>query len=77
MRWATKVIKSESIAEFDEYADYRERLLPWEECEISVDDYCCQLDLPGTVERRAVNQTFKKRSGAVEKLLLGVAVIKR
>jgi hypothetical protein len=39
-----------SIAESDEYADYREQLLPWEECEISVADYCRELDFPGTAE---------------------------
>jgi len=39
-----------SIAESDEYADYREQLLSWEECETSVADYCRQLDLPNTAE---------------------------
>ena len=39
-----------SIAESDEYADYREQLLPWEECETSVAAYCRQLDLPSTAE---------------------------
>lgn len=40
-----------SIAESDEYADYREQLLPWEECETSAADYCRELDLPGTAEK--------------------------
>ena len=30
------------------YADYRKQLLPWEECEPLVDDYCDALDLPNT-----------------------------
>lgn len=32
----------------DAYADYREHLLPWEECEPRVADYCKQLNLPAT-----------------------------
>ncbi len=28
------------------YADYRHQLLPWEECESPVQDYCQQMDLP-------------------------------
>jgi TnpA family transposase len=39
-----------SIAESDEYADYREQLLTWEECEALVADYCRELDLPSTAE---------------------------
>lgn len=30
----------------EEYADYREQLLSWEECELRLADYCAQLDLP-------------------------------
>ena len=30
------------------YADYRNQLLPWKECEPLVDDYCEALDLPNT-----------------------------
>lgn len=39
-----------SIAESDEYADYREQLLTWEVCEALVADYCRELGLPGTAE---------------------------
>ena len=30
------------------YADYREQLLPWEQCEPLLDDYCHQVGLPAT-----------------------------
>ncbi len=32
----------------DAYADYREQLLPWQECETQVADYCRELGLPST-----------------------------
>jgi hypothetical protein len=32
------------------YADYREQLLPWRECEPLVATYCQELDLPPTAE---------------------------
>lgn len=35
-----------SIRGSEAYADYREQLLSWDECEPSVTDYCRQLDLP-------------------------------
>lgn len=38
------------IAGCDEYADYRDQLLRWEECEPMVADYCRKLDLPATAE---------------------------
>ena len=34
----------------DAYADYREQLLPWEECAPLVTDYCGELSLPATAE---------------------------
>ncbi len=37
-----------SIAGSDEYADYREQLLSWAECESLTADYCRNLDLPAT-----------------------------
>lgn len=39
-----------SIAGSDEYADYREQLLSWEECAGLVADYCRELDLPASAE---------------------------
>jgi hypothetical protein len=30
----------------DAYADYREQLLPWSDCEPAVADYCSQLSIP-------------------------------
>ncbi|MFW9500535.1 Tn3 family transposase, partial [Xanthomonas euvesicatoria pv. euvesicatoria] len=30
------------------YADYREQLLPWEQCEPLLEDYCKQVGLPAT-----------------------------
>lgn len=35
-----------AIAGADNYADYRDQLLPWEECEKLLPDYCRQLQLP-------------------------------
>ena len=35
-----------AIAGSLEYADLRQQLLPWEQCEPQVADYCLQLDLP-------------------------------
>jgi hypothetical protein len=35
-----------SIAGSENYADYREQLLPWEDCEPLVSDYCAQLEFP-------------------------------
>jgi hypothetical protein len=29
----------------EEFADYREQLLPWEECEPLVSDFCAEMDL--------------------------------
>lgn len=40
-----------SIEGSDEYADYREQLLTWEECEPMVADYCRELDLPATAQK--------------------------
>ena len=34
----------------EEYADFRAQLLPWEECEQSVAEYCSQLGIPATDE---------------------------
>jgi TnpA family transposase len=39
-----------SITGSDEYADYREQLLTWEECEPLVADYCRELELPATAQ---------------------------
>lgn len=39
-----------SIEGSDEYADYREQLLAWEECEPLVDGYCRELELPATAQ---------------------------
>jgi len=39
-----------SIAGSDEYADYREQLLDWEQCEPLVADYCRELELPATAQ---------------------------
>lgn len=30
----------------DEYADYREQLLPWDDCKSMIDDYCSEMNLP-------------------------------
>jgi TnpA family transposase len=38
------------IAGSDEYADCRDQLLPWEECEPKVADYCRELEMPATAE---------------------------
>ncbi|MGH9821978.1 MAG: Tn3 family transposase [Blastocatellia bacterium] len=35
-----------SVAGSDEYADHREQLVPWEECEPLVANYCRELDMP-------------------------------
>src|SRR5258708_26952948 len=32
----------------DAYADYREQLLPWAECEPQIADYCLAVELPAT-----------------------------
>lgn len=39
-----------SLAGSEAYADYREQLLPWTECEPLVANYCRELDLPTTAE---------------------------
>lgn len=31
----------------DDYADYRQQLLPWEECQPDLEDYCATLGFPG------------------------------
>ena len=35
-----------AIRDSDAYADYREQLLPWSDCELAVADYCRQLSIP-------------------------------
>jgi TnpA family transposase len=39
-----------SITGSDEYADYREQLLPWEKCQAQVAEYCRELALPTTAQ---------------------------
>src|SRR5262245_25856516 len=34
----------------EKYADYREQLLPWSECERMLDAYCTEVELPGTAQ---------------------------
>ena len=34
-----------------QYADYRQQLLPWEECERKLPEYCLQTELPATAEQ--------------------------
>jgi len=38
------------VAGSEQFADYREQLLSWEECEPKVAEYCQRLDLPMTAE---------------------------
>jgi hypothetical protein len=35
-----------AVAGAENYADYRDQLLPWNECEPLLADYCCQVGLP-------------------------------
>ena len=37
-----------AIGGSEEYADYREQLLDWEECEPQVEEYCREVELPAT-----------------------------
>ena len=39
-----------SVAGSEQFADYRDQLLSWEECEPKVAQYCQQLNLPMTAE---------------------------
>jgi hypothetical protein len=34
----------------EQYADYRNQLLPWDQCEPLLDDYCAKLGLPRTAK---------------------------
>ena len=34
----------------EQYADYRDRLLPWEECDLLLESYCSKVGLPRTAE---------------------------
>jgi hypothetical protein len=40
----------------DAYADYREQLLPWSECEAQVDEYCREL---GTLRWQPTSSTAR------------------
>ncbi|EMX0193121.1 Tn3 family transposase [Bacillus cereus] len=37
-----------SVKGSEKYADYRQQLLPWEECQPMVEDYCNELELPSS-----------------------------
>jgi cytochrome c oxidase assembly factor CtaG len=38
------------VVDADDYADYREQLLPWEECPPLIEEHCQALGIPSTPE---------------------------
>ena len=57
----------------EEYADFRAQLLPWEECESLVADYCGQLGIPSTGEGLVehLKALLIERSAEVDEKLKG------
>ena len=57
----------------EEYADFRAQLLPWEECEQSVAEYCGQLGIPATADGFVEHLKAKliERSAEVDSKLQG------
>ena len=55
------------------YADFRAQLLPWEECEQSVAEYCEQLGIPATDEGfvEHLKAMLVERSAEVDSKLQG------
>ncbi len=50
----------------EQYADYREQLLPWAECEPLVESYCKKLGLPGTADEFVQQLRTELESTAAE-----------
>jgi len=61
------------VAGSEEYADFRAQLLPWEECEQSVAEYCEQLGIPATADGfvEHLQVTLTERSAEVDSKLQG------
>ena len=57
----------------EEYADFRAQLLPWQECEQSVAEYCSQLGIPATDEGfvEHLKAMLVERSAEVDSKLQG------
>lgn len=54
------------IADSEEFADFRTQLLPWEDCQDHLKEYCNDMDLPGTAEE-FVDKLQNKLHKACEK----------
>jgi hypothetical protein len=50
----------------EQYADYRDQLLPWEECVPLLNSYCGKLGLPGSAEKLVQQLRTELESTAVE-----------
>ena len=53
------------VVDSEEYADYRQQLLPWEQCEPHLETYCQSLDLPTNAEG-FVEQLSKQLKSAIQ-----------
>ena len=45
----------------EKYADYREQLLPWSECERILDAYCTEVGLPRTAQGLSGRRRVRRR----------------
>lgn len=79
-----------SIPGSDAFADYREQSLPWEECQLHLEDYCSKLGLPATAKEftenlrsqltetaKRIDLAYPKNDGAIVIGNDGVPVLKR
>jgi TnpA family transposase len=61
----------------DAYADYREQLIPWEECELLMEQHCRELGLDPTPDgfARGLKEKLARTAGEVDRLYPGNASV--